>query len=331
VVRAAVESAAEFYFDRGIAESTAKRYAAVWKKYVCVCKCMGWTPLPTTEEKAIAYVVSLAAEGVQAATVKYHLAGIRQAQIKAGLKAPDWGAMAKLSQIRTGIARHRAVSGPSVAVRNPVTLGHLKAMQAVWKKCGGRGVMLWAAACMCFFGCLRAGEALAPDAGGFDSNAHLTFDDVRVDDLEKPRVVLVRIKESKMDRLRRGATVSLGWTGEGICPVKAVLHFIVQRKSGPGPFFSDEAGKALTRREFVSEVKKALSSAGMTNHDISGHSFRIGAATAAAQSGASVDEIKALGRWKSREYQGYVRRGDGGQSSLAKKLAKQAESEEPDK
>ncbi len=128
---------------------------------------------------------------------------------------------------------------------------------------------------MCFFGCLRAGEALAPDAGGFDSNAHLTFDDVRVDDLEKSRVVLVRIKESKTDRLRRGATVSLGWTGEGICPVKAVLHFIVQRKSGPGSFFRDEAGKALTRREFVSEVKITLSSAGMSSHDISGHGLLI--------------------------------------------------------
>ncbi len=84
---------------------------------------MGWTPLPTTEEKVIAYVESLAAEGVQAATVKYHLAGIRQAQIKAGLKAPYWGAMAKLSQIRTGIAKHRAVSGLSVAVRKPVHWG----------------------------------------------------------------------------------------------------------------------------------------------------------------------------------------------------------------
>ncbi len=61
---------------------------------------MGWPPLPVTEEKAIGYVVSLAAEGVQAATIKYHLAGIRQAQVKAGLGAPDWGAMAKLSQIR---------------------------------------------------------------------------------------------------------------------------------------------------------------------------------------------------------------------------------------
>ncbi len=72
-----------------------------------------------------------------------------------------------------------------------------------------------------------------------------------------------------------------------ICPVEAVLCFMVQRKAGPGLFFRDETDKALTRQEFVAEVKKALSAAGMASHDISGHSFRIGAATAAAQSGAS--------------------------------------------
>ncbi len=208
---------------------------------------------------------------------------------------------------------------------------HLTAMQAVCKEDGSRGVLLWAAACMCFFGCLRAGEALAPDQEGFDQKAHLSLDDVRVDNLEKPRVVFVRIKESKTDRLRRGATVSLGWTGESICPVEAVLRFMVQRKAGPGPFFRDEMGKPLTRKGFVANVKKALSAAGMASHDISGHSFHIGAATAAAQSGASEAEIKALGRWKSREYQGYVRRGAGGQSSLAKKLAQQAQPGDLDK
>ena len=30
---------------------------------------------------------------------------------------------------------------------------------------------------------------MAPDGEGFDQNAHLLFDDVRVDNLEKPRVV----------------------------------------------------------------------------------------------------------------------------------------------
>ena len=56
--------------------------------------------------------------------------------------------------------------------------------------------------------------------------------------------------------------------------------FMVQRKAGPGPFFQDKDGKALTRAD---EVRKALSKAGMASYHISGHSFRIGAVTAAAQ------------------------------------------------
>ncbi len=172
-----------------------------------------------------------------------------------------------------------------------------------------------------FFGCLRAREALAPEGGEFDSKAHLTFDDIEVDSLEKPRVVRLRIKESKTDRLRRGATVTLGWTGTGLCPVRAVLAFLVQRKAGPGPFFRDQAGDALTRKAFVAEVRKALVKAGIASQDISGHSFRIGAATAAAQCGATEAEIKALKRWRNREYQGYMRRDESMQGSLARKLA----------
>lgn len=318
--RAGLGPAAEFLFSQGLAKATAKRYEAVWKKYEYLCRELDVTPLPVTEEKAITYVVLLAQEGMQAATVKYHLAGLRQAQIKAGLQAPDWGAMARLCQIRTGIARLRATQGTVSSPRNPVTLRHLQALQVVWSKAGDRGVMLWAAACLCFFGCLRAGEALAPEDGRFDPNANLTFKDITVDSLVKPRRLDVRIKESKTDRFRRGATVSVGWTGESVCPVKALIAFIVKRKKGPGPFFVDGDGKALTRRVFVAETKKALEQAGLPSHDISGHSFRIGAATAASLGGASDAEVKTFGRWRSREYQGYIRKDSLSGSTLSKKL-----------
>ncbi len=315
-----MEQVAGFLFSQGIAKATARRYEAVWKKYVGLCTSVNEPPLPVTEDKAIAYVATLACEGMQAATVKYHLAGLRQAQIKAGLLAPDWGAMARLSQIRTGLARHRAVHGSAQLQRDPVTLRHMCALQAVWSGAGSKGVMLWAAACLCFFGCLRAGEALAPDSGEFDPKAHLTFDDIAIDSFEEPKLIRVRIKEYKTDRLRRGADMTVGRTRERVCPVKALLAFIVQRKAGPGPFFVDESGVALTRRSFVSEVKKALVAAGLPEQTISGHSFRIGAATAAALNGASDAEVKALGRWRSREYEGYIRRDGLTQAALSKKL-----------
>ena len=158
-----------------------------------------------TETVAIAYVTKLAEEGV-----KNHLAGLRQLQITEGLEDPNWGAMPRLTQIRRGIARHRAEQGVRPFRRDPITVEHLRAMQGVWSRQGDRGAMLWAAACIRYFRCLRVGEALAPEGGRFDLGAHLTFQDVVVDSLEKPREIQVRIKESKTDRVRHGATVKMG-------------------------------------------------------------------------------------------------------------------------
>ncbi len=80
--------------------------------------------------------------------------------------------------------------------------------------------------------------------------------------------------------------------------MKALLRYLVLRKDGEGPFFRLD-GKPLSRRDFVREVKTALESAGMPSGAISGHSFCIGAATAAAKGGATESQIKDMGRWKS--------------------------------
>ncbi len=69
----------------------------------------------------------------------------------------------------------------------------------------------------------------------------------------------------------------------------------------------------------MAEVKKVLTAKGITSAGISGHSFRIGSATAAALSGATDEEVKALGRWRSREYRSYIRREEGDQAASAKK------------
>ncbi len=116
--------------------------------------------------------------------------------------------------------------------------------------------------------------------------------------------------------------VTLRRTDQVICPVVAVLRHMSIRKAGSGPFFRKEASAGLTRKTFVKKVKEALKRQGMSGDGISGHSFRIGAATTAAENGATPEELKALGRWRSREYQGYVRTADGGQAAAAELLTR---------
>ena len=45
--------------------------------------------------------------------------------------------------------------------------------------------------------------------------------------MERPCVIRVWIKESKTDRIRKEATVTLCWTGGCMCPVKVALAFMV--------------------------------------------------------------------------------------------------------
>ena len=97
---------------------------------------------------------------------------------------------------------------------------------------------------------------------------HLSFGDVSVDNQESPRQLRVRLKASKTDPFRAGVDVFVGATGNDLCPVSAVLSFLVVRGAAPGPLFKFQDGTPLTRARLVVEVQKALEAAG------AGHSFR---------------------------------------------------------
>ncbi len=137
----------------------------------------------------------------------------------------------------------------------------------------------------------------------YDEGDHLNFNDVAVDGLENPKMLRLRIKASKTDPFRVGVDVFVGRTGTPLCPVAALLTYMAERGEGHGPLFRFRDGRSLTRTRFVAKVKGALTTAGVDQAGYSGHSFRIGAATTAAQQGISDATIKRLGRWKSNAYQ----------------------------
>ena len=76
-----------------------------------------------------------------------------------------------------------------------------------------------------------------------------------------------------------------GATHSELCPVSAVLSFMVARGNQPGPLFMRVDGKFLTRAKFVTEVQRVLKEMGFPAGKYAGHSFRIGAATAAGRCG----------------------------------------------
>ena len=90
-------------------------------------------------------------------------------------------------------------------------------------------------------------------------------------------------------------------------PVAAILDYMCLRGQGRGPLFRFKDGRPLTRPRLVEALRSALDEAGINQADYCSHSFRIGAATTAAQKGVEDSVIKTLGRWKSVANQQYVR------------------------
>ena len=168
-------------------------------------------------------------------------------------------------------------------------------------------VMLWAACCLAFVGFLRAGELTVPGDDAFDAATHLTREDLAVDIPGSPTVFRVTLKASKTDPFRRGVALYIGKGAPDLCPVKALVSYLLVRGERAGLLFIFEDGRFLSRQRFVGEVRGALGKEGIDSSKYCGHSFRIGAATTAAARGMEDALIMTLGRWQSLAYLDYVK------------------------
>ena len=101
--------------------------------------------------------------------------------------------------------------------------------------------------------------------------------------------------------------VYLGTTGADLCPVAAMLDYMVRRGNHLGPMFLFENHRALTRARLVTELREALQTAGYDPQKYAGHSYHIGAATTASLCGIQDSTIKMLGRWQSSAYTLYIK------------------------
>ena len=105
------------------------------------------------------------------------------------------------------------------------------------------------------------------------------------------------------DPFRQGISIYLGRTNYRICPVAAVLSYLVKRGPTLGPLFTLDDGRYLTCDRFVRAVREALTATGVDALRYAGHSFRIGAANCRIQNSL----IRTMGWWESSVYTLYIR------------------------
>lgn len=91
--------------------------------------------------------------------------------------------------------------------------------------------------------------------------------------------------------------------------VRALQYFMQIRKhtSPKEALFSFMDGNPVSRQFFTENLQNSLAFCGLDTKRYQSHSFRIGAATAASDLGASDIQIQNMGRWKSKAFKKYIR------------------------
>ena len=92
-----------------------------------------------------------------------------------------------------------------------------------------------------------------------------------------------------------------------LCPVAHLLAYLQLRGLKGGPLFIFPDGRPITRAHFTAQLRACLRDAALDSRYYKGHSFRIGAATTAAERGCSESQIQAMGRWRSNAFRRYIR------------------------
>ena len=287
---------------QGVAPSTRRTYNAGTSAFSEFCGKRG-IPLLPASELTLRYFCTYLSKRVSYRTIKVYLAGIRLLHLEHGFEDPTRDAPL-LTYLCIGIRRSNR---KPTKTRLPITISLLHTIKQQLSTADiptHDKLLYWVALTLAFYGFLWASEYSCPTRRKYKSSTHLLLEDITTN----RRSLSARLKRSKTDRFGKSATVLIGATGSCTCPVRAMGKFLAARwLQPPGPLFMLKSGDFLTRTDISRTTKHLLHAAGIDPEPYSSHSYRIGAATAAADAGLPDHLIKTLGRWRSNAYQTYIR------------------------
>ncbi|KAL9964522.1 hypothetical protein ACROYT_G028176 [Oculina patagonica] len=293
-----------FLQSQAIAPSTCRAYQAGIRRYSTFCYSRQWDPFPASELQ-LRYFASWLSDQVSFPTIKLYLAGIRYAHIENRLT--DLFADAPLLHLLLrGIKR---TNGLSSRCRLPITMSVMRqlkgALSADPQFASQDKLMLWSAFTLAFFGFLRSSEFTSPSSTYFNSLVHLSHSDIS---FTSDGSLTMQLKSSKTDPFRKGCSIKLAPSGRSVCAVRAMHRYLAHQPSRSAtPLYLFSTGQFLTRDKVTSILRILLQRLGFATERYASHSFRIGAATTAAEAGLPPWLIQTLGRWSSNCYTQYIR------------------------
>ncbi|ONH55582.1 hypothetical protein CcI49_28450 [Frankia sp. CcI49] len=270
-----------------VPENTARSYRAQSRRFYAWCEREDWPALPTTGDALAEYVAYLIKEGKAPGSIEVALSVIRSMHRLAGVVLPDTRAARLLvrayrrDRVDAGIRDGQAPAAVATVIRamldtcDPRTTRGLR----------DRLLLLLGFAMMA-----RRSEL-----------ARLDLADV----VETEQGLVVHIARSKTDQAAAGREVAVPFAARpDACPVRAFRAWsahLAELDITTGPLLRQvdrhgNVGGRLGGQSIDRIVKRLGADAGLSDQ-MSAHSLRAGAATSAADAGATRAAIAEQGRW----------------------------------
>ena len=258
--------------------------------------------LPITPANLALFIAYLFERNYAHSTVNTYISALSYSHKLLGL--PDPTRVFYIIQMLKGYGK----TGSQLDSRLPITLPILQSLLEVAPRTKGSSYQICQFKAMCslaFFAFLRMGEittsknkscqplqlhqlAYVCDSGNPVAAMKLTFHDFKHHYNQRPFTLIINRQQT-------------------CCPIKSLLDYLALRGRQVGAIFVTQTGAPVTRDAFTSQLSEAIRLCGLDPSRYKGHSFRIGAASHAAEQGMSDSQIRIVGRWKSNAFQKYIR------------------------
>ena len=219
---------------RSLAPNSINTYRTGINQYLEFCATFGVRPLPLSENILENFCVSLSNK-ISHKSIKVYLCGIQFFSKINGFRSLIEH-MLRLEYVNKAIRRFQG-NRFNRPTRPPVTWQMLRLISdfLVRTESPFNRDMLLSAILLAFFGMLRVSEYTAPTVRSYDADTHLSIADVTIN--WQRQVASIRIKKSKTDPFRQGVTIRIGVLDHYLCPVHALIRYLIRRGPAPGPLF----------------------------------------------------------------------------------------------
>ena len=287
---------------KGLAVSTLKTYDFAWCTFALFCVSIGVPLKPVLLTSVCAFICYCTdTRHFKPQYTRGLLAGI---QFNIRCYDPSFPSLFSTPAVKLILKGINKAHPSSPDHRQPITLGILHKLVGVLRQevfSAYTDMLLEAVFMVAFYAFLRCGE-FTTQSKSFNSSRDITFSDL----VFHASHYCLKLKHSK----RGGAcSIVVARTDSQFCPFKSMISYLSlrPRTDSLAPLFLIPGFFPMHRCWFNQQLNAVLLKAKMSTQHYSGHSFRIGAATTAANQGMSRTSLQQLGRWSSSAYASYIR------------------------